>query len=69
MFVATKLGDKNTHVVVAKYFGATNIILARQGYICRSKRRVCRDKTFVAAKMILVAAPASDSGKYQTIYS
>ena len=27
---------------------------------CRDKR-VCRDKTFVATKMILVAAPTSDS--------
>ena len=43
-------------------------VLSRQAYFCCDKRRllsrqtrVCRDKTFVAAKMILVAAHASDS--------
>ena len=38
--------------------------LSRQAYFCRDKiRLVCRDKhVFVATKMVLVAAPASDSG-------
>ena len=43
-------------------------VLSRQPYFCRDKRRVllqqtrvCRDKTFVATKIILVAATANDS--------
>ena len=43
-------------------------VLSRQAYFCRDKRCVCRDKrcdcrdkhVFVATKMTLVAAPASD---------
>ena len=59
---------------------ATNIILSRQAYFCRDKRRVlsqqarvCRDKhmfyrdtTFVATKMILVAAPANHSTPFSS---
>ena len=43
-------------------------VLSRQAYFCRDKRRVllwqtrvCRDKTFVATKIILVSAPANDN--------
>ena len=36
--------------------------MSRQAYFRRDKRRVCRDKTFAATKMILVVAHASDSG-------
>ena len=50
---------RNKHMFVATCFVATNIILSRQAYFCRNKRRV-----FVATKMILVAAFASDT--YQT---
>ena len=68
---------KNTPFVETKVhvFAATNIILSRQAYFCRDKRRVlsrqtqshgCRDKTFIATKMILVAAPASDIPREQT---
>ena len=49
-----------------KSFVATKV-LSRQAYFCRDKRRVlswqarvCRDRTFVATKIILVAAPAND---------
>ena len=52
MFVATK---------VQRY--VTTKVKSRQAYFWRDKRetRVCRDKTFVATKMILVAAPANDT--------
>ena len=43
-------------------------LLSRQNYVCLDNRRVlsqethvCRDKTFVATKMMLVAAPAKDT--------
>ena len=57
-FVATNmcLSPKN-------YFVATNTILSRQAFFVATKEvflsgqtRVCRDKTFVARKIILVAA-------------
>ena len=41
--------------------GSCHKRLSRQTYFCRDKRRVCRDKMFVATKMILVAAPANDN--------
>ena len=63
---------RNEHNFVATSnehnFVTTNIILLQQAYFCHEKRhvlswqtRVCRDKTFVATKIILVAAPANDS--------
>ena len=61
----------------AKWFVRTKIfyhdkimtkVLSQQGYFCCDKRHVllrqthvCRDKTFVVTKIILVAAPANDS--------
>ena len=35
-------------------------VLSQETYFSRDKRRVYRDKTFVATKMVLVAAPAND---------
>ena len=61
-----------------KVFVATNVLsrqkvlprLSRQAYFCRDKRlvllrqaRIFGDRTFVATKMILVAAPANDNRK------
>ena len=52
-------------------FIATKVV-PRQAYFCRDERRVLsretrvnRDKTFVATKMSLVAAPASDTQRGQ----
>ena len=71
-FVATNTG-RDKHMLVATN---KNIILSRQKSILLSRQKrcfvvtntclsrqtsVCRDKTFVATKMILVAAPANDS--------
>ena len=65
-FVATK------YFFHEKAFVTTNImltwqVLLQQAYFCHDKRHVlswqthvCRDKTFVATKIILVAAPTSD---------
>ena len=63
-----------TSFVVAKIFccdkhnSVATKLLSWQAYFCRGKRcvlsqqtRVCRDKTFVMTKMILVAAPANDN--------
>ena len=62
----------NNLSITNNYFVATNIILSSQNFchdkhtfvvtkdlFCRDKH-VCRDKTFVTTKMILVAAPAND---------
>ena len=54
---------------------ATKLLSLSQGAcFCRDKRRVlsrqkrvCRDKMFVATKMLLVAAPAKDSTWYVRI--
>ena len=62
-FVATIVGPNFARQIFVekkvlfrkKYFVTTNIILSRQAYFWRSKRRV-----FVATKMILRAAPAND---------
>ena len=69
MLVATKLVATHTHTHVFdkhfcrdKGFVAESILLLRQkkDVFCRDKTRVCVDKTFVATKIILVAAPAND---------
>ena len=63
---------------VTKYFFCRNKhnfvttkVLSRQAYFCCDKRcvlswqpRVCRNKTFVTTKMILVAAPTNDSKRH-----
>ena len=62
-FVSTKIFYRDKHNFVATE------VFSRQAYFCRDKRRilssqrrVCRDKeVFVATKMILMAAPATDS--------
>ena len=50
-----------------KYFDMTKVLL-RQAYLCRDMfcrdKHVCHDKTFVAPKMILVAAPANDTKQW-----
>ena len=71
-FVATKIclsqqnGCRDKILFVAKNicrnkhnFVATKI-LSRQAYFCPDKGRVCRDKPFVATKIILVSPPAND---------
>ena len=40
---------------------ATNTCLSRQKYACRDKSMLVVTKVFIATKMILVAAPASDT--------
>ena len=37
--------------------------MSQQAYFCPDKTRVCQDKSFVATKIILVTAPASDRGR------
>ena len=62
-FVATKLSSqRQTRVRRDHSFVALSIVLSRQAYFCHDKRVFCRDKhkTFVATKMIRVAASASD---------
>ena len=66
-FVATKAWLSRQNFCRNIMFVATKG-LSRQAYFFRDKRhtlscqtRVCRDKTFVTTKMILVAASASDS--------
>ena len=61
-FVATKTFSHDKH-----NFVATNVF-SRQAYFCRDngralsrQTRVCRNKTFVATKIILAAAPVSDT--------
>ena len=72
IFVATNtyLSRQNTSFVTTKVrlprqnFCCDKIFLSRQAYYCRDKRRVLSRqtrKTFVATKILLVAAPANDS--------
>ena len=52
------------HSIVLLARAATSIIfVATKDVFCRDKHKhgFCRDKTFVATKMILVAAPANDT--------
>ena len=58
---------KHIFVVTKVCLSRQTRVLSRQALFCRDKRRVlsskirvCRDRTFVATKMILVAAPAND---------
>jgi len=72
-FVATKISlSQQTRICRDKTFVATNICSNKHIFfttrVCRDKTRVlsrekydCFDKTFVATKMILVAAPGSDT--------
>ena len=62
MLVMTKLLCllRQNILLQQKYFVATKLCLLQQAYFCCNKRRVCCNKTFVATKMILVAAPAND---------
>ena len=54
-FVATTVLSQQAYFCREKHaFFATE-------YVFRDKTRACRDKTFVATKIILVAAPANDS--------
>ena len=48
-------------------FVATNIILSRQKFCC-GKQVFYHDKTFVATKMALVAAPTNDKRLLATIH-
>ena len=67
-FVATNiLSRQKTCFVARNTCLSTNVSLSQQPYFCCDRKRVlsrkthiCRDKTFVAAKMKLVAAPAND---------
>ena len=70
MILVTDPGnEKNTSFVATqkKKLVATKNILSRQTYFCCDKytfvasKDVYRDKSFVASKMILVAAPANDT--------
>ena len=81
VFVATKhvFCRDNEYTCRDKTFVATNLILSRQAYFCRDKRRVTNtcDKhviiagkhVFLATKMILVAAPANDTQPFATKFS
>ena len=62
MLVATNIFCRDKHDFVATK------VLSQLAYFCRDKRRVlsrqtrvCSDKTFVATKIILVAAPANNT--------
>ena len=66
IFVMTNVSLQQKHKFV------TTKLLSRQAYFCHNKRHVlsgqintcfCRDKTFVATKTILVAAPTSDTNQ------
>ena len=53
-----------TSILLWLYLYTTQISLSRQNYVCHDKyvsrqKYVCHDKTFVATKMMLVAAPAN----------
>ena len=71
-FVATKvcLSRQNSvcrykHTLVATkdvLCRVRHVLVATKAYFCREERRVCRDRTFVATKIILVAASANDTG-------
>ena len=50
---------RQNYVCCDKSFVTTNIILSRQAYFF-SRQKTCFVKSFVATKMILVAAPAND---------
>ena len=54
MFVATKVLSRQTHVCCNKSFVTTDACLLQQKF-CHDRRM------FVATKVMLVAAPASDS--------
>ena len=54
-FVATNICH-NKH-----NFVATRCVLSQQMCVCHDKHVFCGDKTFVATKMMLVAAPANDT--------
>ena len=86
MFVATNTRRDNKHDFVATKVLSWQTLLSRQIFVltdtCLSQQtRVCRDKTFVATKIILVVAPANDIAprnpvppvikdcKYKCIYS
>ena len=57
--------DKHVYNFVAAKL--KNMLVATKDVFCDDKhafvatKRVCRDKTFVATKMVLVAAPANDT--------
>ena len=60
-FAATKIClSRQTLFCRDNYVCVATKVLSRQAYFCRDKRRVCRDKTFAATKIILVAARAND---------
>ena len=56
MLVAT-----NTYACRDKHNFVATKVFSRQAYFCRDERRVFVGLCFVATKMILVAAPATDS--------
>ena len=62
MLVTTKVNLQQNHVCQNKY-------LLQQAYFCLNKDMFCYNKhvskTFVETKVILVAAPANDTGKHQ----
>ena len=68
VFFATNICRHKSFVATNKSFVATNksfvaasILLSQQKMCLSWQTCVCRDKTFVTSKMVLVAAPAKDS--------
>ena len=57
--IATKIFCRNKQ----NFVSASILFLSRQKRVLSRQTRVCRDKTFVATKIMLVAAPAKDSGE------
>ena len=80
-FVTKLCWLRQNYVCRDKHVFVVTKVLLWQAYFCRNKRRVlswqtcvclnkrvCRDKTFVTTKIILVAAPVNDTAQ-MTIYS